>query len=89
MSLEINDIYFALRNVQDYDLLVINHSKEVDDIFVLILPKNFSFLIEMDDALQLTWMVNSDHNEGMIIGDWNTKDLLHGRVERYFGHISE
>ena len=69
MSLEINDIYFALRNVQDYDLLVINHSKEVDDIFVLILPKNFSFLIEMDDALQLTWMVNSDHNEGMIIGD--------------------
>ena len=88
MSLKINDVNFALRNVQNNDLLLVDHSKEVYDVFVLMFPENLPIFIQMDYALKLPWMVNSYYHEGMIVSSRNAEDLLHGRFERHSCHIS-
>ena len=87
MSLQIENIDFAVRDIQNDYLFFVDHSKEVNDVLVLVFPQNFTILIEMNDALLLARVINSHQDESVVVSRRYAEDLLHGWLQRYLGHI--
>ena len=59
MSLQIENLDFAVGNIQNDYLFFVDHSEEVNNVFVLVFPQNFTIFIQMNDALLLARVVNS------------------------------
>lgn len=75
MGFQVENIDFAFRNIKNDHLFLVDHPKEVDDVFVLTLPENFSIGVQVDDAFLLSWPVNSYQYEGLLVGYGCTEDL--------------
>ena len=67
MSMQIENLDFAVRDIQNDYLFFVDHSEEVNDVFVLVFPQNFAIFIEMNDALLLAWVVNSHQDESVVV----------------------
>ena len=78
MCLKVDDVDLRLRNVADYHFFVVDLTKKVNDIVVLSLEENTALCVEVNYALLLTRLVNSDEDEGSFVGSGSTEDLIEG-----------
>ena len=81
MSFKIDDVDLGLGNVADYNLLVVDLSEEVDDVFVSPFEENFAWGIGMDDAFFGARLVHTDKHEGSFVSCWGAEDLWEFRFE--------
>ena len=89
MGLQVDDINFLFRDVENDDFLFVDLSEEVDAVGVGPFVKDFSTFIEMDDALILSWFVHSDSYKGLFEGDGDAEDFVPFGIEFDRGGVFE
>lgn len=72
---KINDINFAVGDVEYDDFLIIHLAEGVNDVVVLVFVENFAFFIEMNNALLLTRLVQSNHDKSIVVGNRQGKNF--------------
>jgi hypothetical protein len=73
---EIVDSYPRVRNIQDDDISFSGHGEDIENIGVGLLEENFSFLSEMDEALLLSRLLDSNHDVGVVDCGGEAENLL-------------
>lgn len=69
LGLKVDDVNFAFGDVANNDFFVVDHSEEIDYVFVPSFVENFSGVIGVDDRLVGSRGINPDEDEGIFIGD--------------------
>ena len=89
VGLEVDDVNFLFRNIQDNDFLVVDLAEEVDAVGIGSFVENFSIFIKVDDALIFSRFVHAHAYEGVFEGDGDAEDLRPDGVELDGGSIFE
>ena len=73
--LKIEDVNFTFRNVHDDYLAFVKHDEPVDDVRILMLPKDVTIGVHMNDTLSLTWFDHLRIHVGIVVSCRKTEDL--------------
>ena len=68
MGLKIDDVDFGLGNVQNNNLLVVHHSKEVNDLVIPPFEEDFSGCVTVDNALLRAGLVHPHKDKSSFEG---------------------
>ena len=86
LGLKVDDVDFGLGDVQNNNLLVVHHSKEVDDLVILPFEEDFSGCITMDDTLLRAGTIHPHKDKSSFEGRGSAKDLreVFGKLDSGF-----
>jgi hypothetical protein len=77
LGLEVDNVDVGLGDVHNNYLTFVEHSKEVDDVGVLVLEEHLTISIHMNDALIGTGVNHPRENKSVVEGGGEAEDLCY------------